>query len=305
MPGTEAPRVIRLEEVRALIAPMRVEPGRKVKLPGDYNPRFTSDAVDKKDADALLQRGRELLAEYQARLAAQDTYALLVVFQAMDAAGKDGTIKHVMSGVNPQGVEVSSFKVPSAEEIDHDYLWRYAKRMPSRGAIGIFNRSYYEECLVVRVHPEILAGQHLPAQAKGKDVWARRFREMNDWERYLTDNGVRIVKLFLNVSPEEQKRRFLRRIDDLERNWKFSPADIRERQRWDDYQKAFSEVLSHTSTEYAPWYVIPADRKWFMRLSAAAVILDQLVRIDPKFPVIDSSARDAMMQAKDELLTET
>jgi len=304
MAKSPGPRVIRLEEMRALIEPMRVEPGKKVKLPGDYDARFTSDAVDRKDAAALLERGRELLAEYQARLAAQDTYALLVVFQAMDAAGKDGTIKHVMSGVNPQGVEVSSFKVPSADEIDHDYLWRYAKRMPSRGAIGIFNRSYYEECLVVRVHPEILAGQHLPQSAKGKDVWARRFREMNDWEKYLTDNGVRIVKLFLNVSPEEQKRRFLRRIDDLERNWKFSPADIRERQRWDDYQKAFAEVLSHTSTEYAPWYVIPADRKWFMRLSAAAVILDQLVRIDPKFPVIDSAARDAMMQAKDELLTE-
>ena len=183
----------------------------------------------------------------------------------MDAAGKDGTIKHVMSGVNPQGVEVSSFKVPSAEEIDHDYLWRYAKRMPGRGTIGIFNRSYYEETLVVRVHKEILLGQHLPASAKRGDVWSRRFREINDWERYLTDNGIRIVKLFLNVSPDEQKRRFLRRIDELERNWKFSPADIRERAHWDDYQQAFAEVLSHTSTEHAPWYVIPADRKWLMR----------------------------------------
>ena len=222
----------------------------------------------------------------------------------MDAAGKDGTIKHVMSGVNPQGVEVSSFKVPSAEEIDHDYLWRYAKRMPGRGTIGIFNRSYYEETLVVRVHKEILLGQHLPASAKRGDVWSRRFREINDWERYLTDNGIRIVKLFLNVSPEEQKRRFLRRIDELERNWKFSPADIRERAHWDDYQQAFAEVLSHTSTEHAPWYVIPADRKWLMRLSAAAVILDELVRIDPKFPVIDAAARTAMLEAKQELLAE-
>ena len=188
----------------------------------------------------MLQRGVELLAEYQARLAAQDTYGLLVVFQAMDAAGKDGTIRHVMSGVNPQGVEVSSFKVPSSEELDHDYLWRYARRLPGRGTIGIFNRSYYEEVLVVRVHPQILAGQKLPPSAKRKGVWERRFREINDWERYLVDNGIRIVKLFLNVSKEEQKERFLARIDEPERNWKFSGADVRERQHWDDYQTAFA-----------------------------------------------------------------
>ena len=301
----DEPRIPRLEELRNAIKPLRVEPGRKVRLPKDFDPRYLPDGLNKKDAAPLLARGVELLAEYQARLAAQDRYGLLVVFQAMDAAGKDGTIKHVMSGVNPQGVEVSSFKVPSTEELDHDYLWRYAKRMPGRGTIGIFNRSYYEETLVVRVHKEILLGQHLPEEAKGKDVWARRFREINDWERYLTDNGIRIVKLFLNVSPEEQKARFMRRIDDLERNWKFSPADIRERAHWDDYQDAFAEVLSHTSTEHAPWYVIPADRKWLMRLSAAAVILDQLVRIDPKFPVIDDVARKAMLDAKEELLAET
>ena len=300
----DTPPIASLDDLREFIRPFRVEPGRKVRLPRDYDPGYRPDKMTKKDASTLLQRGVELLAEYQARLAAQDTYGLLVVFQAMDAAGKDGTIKHVMSGVNPQGVEVSSFKVPSVEELDHDYLWRYAKRMPGRGTIGIFNRSYYEETLVVRVHKEILLGQHLPASAKRGDVWARRFREINAWERYLTDNGIRIVKLFLNVSPEEQKRRFMRRIDDLERNWKFSPADIRERARWDDYQKAFAEVLTHTSTEHAPWYVIPADRKWLMRLSAAAVILDQLVRIDPKFPVIDAVARKAMMDAKQELLTE-
>ena len=301
----DEPRIPRLEELRSAIEPLRVEPGRKVRLPRDFDPRYTPDGLTKQDAAPLLARGVELLAEYQARLAAQDRYGLLVVFQAMDAAGKDGTIKHVMSGVNPQGVEVSSFKVPSTEELDHDYLWRYAKRMPGRGTIGIFNRSYYEETLVVRVHKEILLGQHLPASAKRGDVWSRRFREINDWERYLTDNGIRIVKLFLNVSPEEQKRRFMRRIDDLERNWKFSPADVRERAHWDDYQHAFAEVLSHTSTEHAPWYVIPADRKWLMRLSAAAVILDQLVRIDPKFPVIDDVARKAMLDAKQELLAET
>ena len=301
----DEPRVIRLDELRNAIKPLRVEPGKKVRLPKDYDPGYLPDGRTKKDAAPLLARGVELLAEYQMRLAAQDTYGLLVVFQAMDAAGKDGTIRHVMSGVNPQGVEVSSFKVPSTEELDHDYLWRYAKRMPGRGTIGIFNRSYYEETLVVRVHKEILQGQHLPPSAKRGDVWSRRFREINDWERYLTDNGIRIVKLFLNVSREEQKRRFLRRIDEQERNWKFSPADIRERQHWDAYQEAFAEVLSNTSTEHAPWYVIPADRKWLMRLSAAAVILDQLVRIDPKFPVIDEAARTAMLEAKAELLAET
>jgi PPK2 family polyphosphate:nucleotide phosphotransferase len=300
----DEPRVIRLEQLRDAIKPLRVEPGRKVRLPRDFDPRYTPDGLTKEAAGPLLERGIELLAEYQARLAAQDRYGLLVVFQAMDAAGKDGTIKHVMSGVNPQGVEVSSFKVPSVEELDHDYLWRYAKRMPGRGTIGIFNRSYYEETLVVRVHKEILLGQHLPDAAKGKDVWARRFREINDWERYLTDNGIRIVKLFLNVSREEQKRRFLQRIDDLERNWKFSAADVRERRHWDDYQAAFAEVLTHTSTEHAPWYVIPADRKWLMRLASAAVILDQLVQIDPQFPVIDEAARAEMFKAKEELLAE-
>ena len=300
----DQPRVARLEELRDAIRPLRVEPGRKVRLPKDFDPRYVPDGLTKADAAPLLARGVELLAEFQARLAAQDTYGLLVVFQAMDAAGKDGTIKHVMSGVNPQGVEVSSFKVPSTEELDHDYLWRYAKRMPGRGTIGIFNRSYYEETLVVRVHKEILLGQHLPKSAKRGDVWARRFREINDWERYLTDNGIRIVKLFLNVSRDEQKARFLRRIEEQERNWKFSAADIRERQRWDDYQKAFADVLSNTSTEHAPWYVIPADRKWLMRLAAAAVILDQLVRIDPRFPVIGDAARADMLKAKEELLAE-
>jgi len=301
MPDSQAKR---LHEMRAFIEPFRVKPGRRIRLPRDYDPGYTADFVKKKDAADLLERGVDYLAEYQARLAAQDTYGLLVVFQAMDAAGKDGTIKHVMSGVNPQGVEVSSFKVPSSEELDHDYLWRYARRLPGRGTIGIFNRSYYEEVLVVRVHPQILAGQKLPPSAKRRGVWARRFREINDWEQYLTDNGIRIVKLFLNVSRDEQRRRFLRRIDDLERNWKFSEADVRERQYWDDYQKAFSDVLSNTSTEHAPWYVIPADHKWFMRVAAAAVILDELVRIDPKFPSVGDEARSEMLKARDELLGE-
>ncbi len=287
-----------------MIEPLRVEPGRTVRLPDDFDPGHTGSFVTKKDAAATLRRGVELLAEYQARLAAQDTYGLLVVFQAMDAAGKDGTIKHVMSGVNPQGVEVSSFKVPSSEELDHDYLWRYARRMPGRGTIGIFNRSYYEEVLVVRVHQDILAGQKLPPSARRGNVWKRRFREINDWERYLTDNGIRIVKLFLNVSRDEQRKRFLRRIDDLERNWKFSSADVRERQHWHDYQSAFSEMLSNTSTEHAPWWVIPADHKWFMRIAAGGVILSELARIDPRFPEVSEEARAAMLAARDELLGE-
>jgi PPK2 family polyphosphate:nucleotide phosphotransferase len=294
----------RAELLRKLIEPLKVEPGRRVRLPRDFDPDWHADFVRKEDAKETLQRGVELLTEYQARLAAQDTYGLLVIFQAMDAAGKDGTIKHVMSGVNPQGVEVTSFKVPSSEEMDHDYLWRAAKRLPARGMIGIFNRSYYEEVLVVRVHPAILAGQKLPPSAKRRGVWERRFREINDWERYLSDNGIRIVKLFLNVSREEQRRRFLQRIEDPERHWKFSASDARERRYWDDYQKAFEDVLSRTSTEWAPWYVIPADRKWFMRIAASAVILQALIDIDPKFPVVSAEAKADMAAAKAELLAE-
>lgn len=294
----------RAKRMRRLIEPFRVEPGRRVRLPKDFDPGYTADFVRKEDAEETLRDGVRLLSESQARLAAQDTWSLLVIFQAMDAAGKDGTIRHVMSGVNPQGVEVTSFKVPSAEEMDHDYLWRAAKRLPARGMIGIFNRSYYEECLVVRVHPQILAAQKLPPKAKGRGVWERRFREINDWERYLTDNGTRIVKLFLNVSRDEQKERFLARIEEPESNWKFSAADVRERSHWDDYQRAFADVLSRTSTEWAPWHVIPADRKWFMRIAAAAVILDAIMDLDPRFPVIPDEARAEMLTAKEELLAE-
>jgi PPK2 family polyphosphate:nucleotide phosphotransferase len=240
----------------------------------------------------------ELLAEYQSRLAAQDTFGVIVILQAMDAAGKDGTIRHVMSGVNPQGVEVHSFKVPSSEELDHDYLWRYARRLPQRGHIGIFNRSYYEEVLIVRVHPQILDSQKLPPHAKRRGVWERRFREINDWERYLTDQGFRIVKLFLNLSKEEQRRRFLARIEVPEKNWKFSGGDVTERLLWDDYQRAFSEVLSKTGTEWAPWHVIPADNKHFARVAAAGVLANALIEIDPRYPKIDSAARDALQSAK-------
>ncbi|MFN8619864.1 MAG: polyphosphate kinase 2 family protein [Chloroflexota bacterium] len=294
----------RFKRMHEFIAPFRVEPGRKVKLPGDFDPAYTGNLVKKEDASELLASGVQLLSEYQEKLAAQDTWSLLIILQAMDAAGKDGTIRHVMSGVNPQGVEVTSFKVPSELERDHDYLWRSAIRLPRRGDIGIFNRSYYEELLVVRVHPSILQSQRMPKRSKGKDVWERRFREINDWERYLVDNGTKIVKLFLNVSKEEQRERFLARIGEPEKNWKFSAADARERRYWDDYQKAFSEVLSNTSTEWAPWHVIPADRKWFMRLGAAAVIIDALMQIDPQFPTATDEAKADMETAKAELLAE-
>jgi PPK2 family polyphosphate:nucleotide phosphotransferase len=220
----------------------------------------------------------------------------------MDAAGKDGTIRHVMSGVNPQGVEVHSFKVPSSEDLDHDYMWRYQRRLPQRGHIGIFNRSYYEEVLVVRVHPQILDGQKIPRKLKDKGIWRRRYREINDWERYLTDQGYRIVKLFLNLSKDEQKERFLARIDEPDRNWKFSAADVRERRYWDDYQRAFSDVLSNTSTPWAPWHVIPADDKPFARVAAGAVILDALIKLDPKYPTVSDEARAALLEARAELV---
>ena len=294
----------RFARIHELIEPLRVKPGSKVRLPKDFDPGYTADFVQKEEAKGLLKEGVEWLSEFQERLAAQDTWSLLVIFQAMDAAGKDGTIRHVMSGVNPQGVEVTSFKVPSELERDHDYLWRTALRLPARGMIGIFNRSYYEEVLVVRVHPQILDGQKMPAASKGKDVWQRRFREINDWERYLTDNGTRIVKLFLNVSKDEQKQRFLDRIEEPESNWKFSASDARERVHWDAYQEAFADMLSNTSTPWAPWHVIPADRKWFMRLSAGAVILDALMELDPTWPTPTPEAREEMLKAKAELLAE-
>ena len=219
----------RAERIAELIKPLRVKPGSKVNLAKDFDPGYKAGFLKKKDGAGLLETGIAMLADYQARLAAQDTYGVLVCLQALDAGGKDGTIRHVMSGVNPQGVKVTGFKVPSAEELDHDYLWRYARHLPARGDIGIFNRSHYEEVLVVRVHPENLDRQRLPAEAKGKGVWERRYREINDWERYLTDNGFKVVKLFLNLSKEEQRTRFLKRIDLPEKNWKFSAADVAER----------------------------------------------------------------------------
>jgi PPK2 family polyphosphate:nucleotide phosphotransferase len=291
----------RHKRIANFIQPFRVKPGTKVRLERDFDPAFTAGVKKRKQGVQLLNQGVELLSEYQERLAAQDTHAVLVVLQALDAAGKDGTIRHVMSGVNPQGVAVHSFKVPSSEEVSHDFLWRYQRRLPERGGIGVFNRSHYEEVLVVRVHPENLDRQHLPHEARRAGVWRRRYREINDWEHYLADNGFRIVKLFLNLSREEQRIRFLRRLDLPDHNWKFSAADVRERAHWDEYQKAFSEMLSHTSTPWAPWHVIPADSKWFARIAAAAVILDALMAIDPQFPTVSAEDRAQLALAKSEL----
>ena len=294
----------RARRIARLIKPLRVKPGARVDLARDYDPRYKAGVTRKKEGVEILQAGKELLAEYQARLAAQERYGVLMCLQSLDAGGKDGTIRHVMSGVNPQGVHVSSFQVPSAEELNHDYLWRCNARLPARGEIAIFNRSHYEEVLVVRVHPESLERERLPEDCKGKGIWQRRYAEINDWERYLAGNGIRVPKLFLNLSKEEQRVRFLKRIDLPEKNWKFSAADARERRYWDAYQRAFSQMLSATSTPWAPWYVIPADRKWFARLCAAAVLAHTLIELDPRYPEVSEQARQQMQAARRELEAE-
>jgi PPK2 family polyphosphate:nucleotide phosphotransferase len=288
----------RLQRIRDFIQPFRVAPGSEVVLRRDFDPGDTGTFFTEEDSKGLLHQGVELLDDYQSRLAAQDTYGVLVVLQALDAGGKDSTIRHVMSGVNPQGVVVHGFRAPSAEELDHDYLWRYAQKLPARGQIAIFNRSHYEEVVVVRVHPEILERQKLPAAARDEGVWERRYRQINDWERFIVENGFPVVKLFLNLSKEEQRRRFLRRIDYPKKNWKFNANDIKERAHWDEYQTAFSQMLSATSTEHAPWYVVPADHKWFMRVAVAAVLVDTLDRIDPHYPTVSEEANQALVASK-------
>jgi PPK2 family polyphosphate:nucleotide phosphotransferase len=292
------------KRIARFIEPLRVSPGSRVALAKDFDPAFQAGIKKKKDGVGLLNDGVELLSEYQARLAAQQTRGVVVVLQALDAAGKDGTIRHVMSGVNPQGVKVESFKVPSAAELNQDFLRRFQERLPARGEIGIFNRSHYEEVLVVRVHPQNLVRQKLAAQAHEEHIWKRRYKAINGWERYLSDNGFRIVKLFLNLSREEQRTRFLRRIDLPEHNWKFSAHDLQERRYWDVYQDAFSEMLTHTSTECAPWYVIPADRKWLARVAAAAVIAHTLIDMDPHYPTLDDGALHDLQIARLQLEAE-
>lgn len=265
------------------LAALRVAPGTRIDLERDHDPGFTAGLRDKGAATARLARNVARLAVFQERLYAQNVHALLVVIQALDAAGKDSVIEHVLSGVNPLGCQVTSFKAPSAEELDHDYLWRCSKALPARGMIGVFNRSYYEEVLVVRVHPEYLARQRLPASAR-KGIWPRRYREINAFERYLVDNGILVLKLFLNVSRDMQRRRFLERIDDSEKHWKFAAADVQERAHWDAYQRAYAECLARTSTDWAPWYVVPADKKWFTRLAVSELILGQLAALELAYP---------------------
>jgi len=293
----------RLARIREFIEPLRVSRSTVV-LERDFDPSNTGDFFAEEDSKGLLQQGIAMLEHYQCRLAAQDTFGLLVVLQALDAGGKDSTIRHVMSGVNPQGVVVHGFRAPSSEELDHDFLWRYTQKLPARGEIAIFNRSHYEDVLVVRVHPELLERQKLPPLARAGAVWERRYRQINDWELSLVENGFPIVKVFLNLSKEEQRRRFLRRIDYPEKNWKFNAHDVEERAQWDAYQDAFSGMLSATSTAHAPWYVIPADHKWFLRVAVAAVIIDALAKIDPEYPTVSDGARQALLASKERLEAE-
>lgn len=274
-----------------------VSPGKKIRLK-DYDPGFTAHYKNKDEASTKLQKDIKELAKYQNMLYAESTYALLVVLQAMDTAGKDGIIQHVMTGLNPQGTQVHSFKAPSVEELDHDFLWRNMQALPERGGIGIFNRSYYEEVLVVRVHPEILDLQKLPPGAKGKGIWKCRFEEINNFENYLSRNGIVILKFFLNLSKEEQRQRLLARINTPEKNWKFSLADVKERTYWDDYMMAFEDTFNHTSTEQAPWYIIPADNKWFTRTVVADVIVEKLKSLNLNYPVISQEHRKGLLESK-------
>ena len=302
----DMPDMARIVKVaREFSRPYRITHGAKFKLK-DFDPKDTGhlESEDKPRAQEALIIGRTALAELQDMLYAQDRWSVLLVFQAMDAAGKDGAIKHVMSGVNPQGCQVVSFKAPTSEELDHDFMWRCAKNLPERGRIGIFNRSYYEEVLVVKVHPEFLAGQKLPPSVVDKNIWDNRYEDIRNFERYLTRNGTRIVKFFLNVSRGEQKKRFLERIEHPEKNWKFSAADVRERGHWNDYMAAYQSMIRETSSPDAPWYVVPADNKFYTRLVVAAAIVDVLASLDLHYPKVDKTQLAALAAAKKQLLAE-
>ena len=283
--------------VEKVVKPYRVEHGKKFRLK-DYDPGHTAGVKTKEEATELLEEGVSKLAELQDKLYAQNTWALLLIFQAMDAAGKDGVIKHVMSGVNPQGCQVYSFKAPSAEELDHDYMWRTMVRMPERGRIGIFNRSYYEEVLVVRVHKEILQAEKIPSALVTKSIWKERFEDIRGFERYLTRNGIVVRKFFLNVSRKEQKRRFLERLEQPEKNWKFSAADVRERGFWDDYMDAYEDMIRHTATPDAPWHIIPADNKWFTRIAVAEAIVSTLKDLNLSYPKVDPAKAKELEAAR-------
>ena len=294
----------RIQQIAGDLAkPFRVTDGRKFRL-AKADPRDTLQfsSEDKPRAKEALQNGIEALTELQDMLYAQDRWAVLLVFQAMDAAGKDGAIKHVMSGVNPQGCQVFSFKAPTSEDLDHDYLWRCTKALPERGRIGIFNRSYYEEVLVVRVHEEMLARQKLPPQVVGKSIWKERMADIRGFEEYLGRNGIVVCKFFLNVSKDEQKKRFLERLDDPEKNWKFSVNDAAERQHWDAYMEAYEDAIRSTATKDAPWYVVPADNKWFTRVVVAAAVIDTLGKLDLHYPKVEKSRQRELAEARQLLL---
>jgi PPK2 family polyphosphate:nucleotide phosphotransferase len=286
--------------IERFIKPFRIADGRKFKLK-DVDPDDTGGLKSKQEASELLAAGVKRLAELQDRLYAQDRWSVLLVFQAMDAAGKDGTIKHVMSGVNPSGCQVFSFKAPSAEDLDHDFMWRTLKCLPERGRIGIFNRSYYEDMLVVRVHPELLHAQKLPPSLVTDEIWKERFEDVHDIERYLSRNGVVILKFFLHVSKEEQRRRFMERLQQKDKNWKFSMGDAKERNFWQDYQRAYEDVIQNTASDHAPWYVVPADHKWFTRLVVAGAIIDALEGLDLHYPVVDEHKREELVLVQAEL----
>ena len=294
-----------IKAARRWSEPYRIDDGARFRLkridPGDTGELRKSD---KPRAEEALQAGVRVLASLQDRLYAQDKWGILLIFQAMDAAGKDGAIKHVMSGINPQGCQVASFKAPSAEELDHDFLWRCQRHLPERGRIGIFNRSYYEEVLVVRVHPDLLARQKLPPSRMGKGIWKERFKDIRAFERYLGRNGLLVRKFFLHVSRDEQRKRFLERIDNPEKNWKFAAADVEERSFWKKYMSAYEDMIRNTATPDAPWYVVPADNKWFTRIVVAAAVIDALASLDLKYPEVDLRKRRDLAAARRALRAE-
>jgi PPK2 family polyphosphate:nucleotide phosphotransferase len=291
------------KEAAHIAAPFRITQGDKFRLK-DHDPDATEGVKDKEHAHRLLDHGTAMLSQLQEKLYAQDRWGMLLIFQGMDAAGKDGAIKHVMSGVNPQGCDVWSFKTPSNEELDHDYLWRNHKVVPERGKIGIFNRSYYEELLVVRVHPEVLQHEKLPASLVSKKIWEERYEDVNAFESYLTRNGILVLKFFLHLSKKEQKKRFLERLEDSTKNWKFQTSDIKERGFWKGYQKAYEELIQNTATKYAPWYVVPADNKWFTRVVVAFAIVTALNELDLNFPDVEKSKRKELAKVREMLLHE-
>ncbi len=307
--GGKAPRPMKLgdlvDRAQKLARRYRITDGKDFRL-ADVDPGDTAwlKAEDKPRSKQVLQEGIQVLAELQDMLYAQDRWAVLLIFQAMDAAGKDGAIKHVMSGVNPQGCQVVSFKAPSAEDLDHDFLWRCSKNLPERGRIGIFNRSYYEEVLVVRVHEELLEKQKVPPELVTKDIWDERFRDIRAWERYLDGNGVIVRKFFLHVSRKEQKRRFLERIENAEKNWKFSAADAQERGYWKDYMRAYEDMIRNTATKRSPWYVVPADNKWFTRVVVAAAVIDTLSSIGLRYPKVGKEKLAELARVRKTLLAE-